>query len=221
MRAVILQPNYISWRGYFDFFKRCDVFVVYDDVQYTRRDWRNRNIIKTPDGSQWLTIPVNDNDRKMLIKDATMQQNGWQERHLKQIQFNYAASPYVGEVCDILSEAFAEEKENLCRLNMAIIRRIMDYIGMTRKVVYSSEVGCTDASSTERLVALCRKVGATEYLSGEAAKDYLEVDKFGDIRVLWHRYKERVYPQLWGEFLSRVSIIDTLANLGTKAYDLI
>jgi len=195
--------------------------VVYDDVQYTRRDWRNRNIIKTPDGPQWLTIPVEDSNRDVLIKDVLIKNNGWQERHLESLEKNYKNAPYFNEIMDIMKESFSEEKTSLCKLNMKITQKILDYIGIKSKILYSSEIGFSELHKTDRLVAICKSVGATEYLSGDAAKDYLEKDKFKDMRILWHRYNEKVYPQLWGDFLSRVSIIDTLMNCGMKTGDII
>jgi hypothetical protein len=220
MRVAILQPNYIPWRGYFDFFKQSDVFVVYDDVQYTKNDWRNRNYIKTPDGVQWLTIPIENKERMhTLIKDVKIINNGWQERHLKAIELNYKDAPYFGEMYDIMKESFYEE--NLVKINQSIITKILDYFGMRCKIYYSSEIGYLDFDPTERLVAICKHFGATEYLTGESAKDYLDSNKFGGIRVLWHRYKEKVYPQLWGEFISRVSIVDLIMNCGTKGFEII
>ena len=224
MRVTILQPNYIPWRGFFDFFKQSDVFVVYDDVQYTKNDWRNRNTIKTPDGSQWLTIPVDDKDRMSkhrLIKDVNMLQNGWQDRHLKALELNYKNAPYYGEMLDIVSEAFDEKPELLIDLDMLLVRKINDYFGIRCKIVKSSVLGFNELDRQDRLVEICKHLNATEYYSGDAAKDYLDTSKFGDIRVLWHRYKEKTYPQLWGEFQSKVSILDLIANCGTKGYDII
>jgi hypothetical protein len=224
MRITILQPNYIPWRGYFDFFKQSDAFVVYDDVQYTKNDWRNRNLIKSPDGVQWLTIPVDDSNRMskyVLIKDVKIIYNGWPERHLKSLEMNYKASPYFDIIYDLMEQCFNEKQETLLALDMSIITKILDYLGIKCKIYYSSELGFTDFDKTERLVKICTHLGATEYLSGDAAKSYLDVDKFGDIRVLWHRYKEKVYPQLWSAFISRVSMIDLLMNCGIKGYDII
>lgn len=220
MQITILQPNYIPWRGYFDFFKQSDIFVVYDDVQYTKNDWRNRNYIKTPDGVQWLTIPIeHKHHMKSLIKDVDIIDNGWQERHLKAVELNYINAPYFGEMYDMLKESIYEK--NLVKLNMSIITKILDYFGIRCKIYYSSEIGYNSLNPTERLVAICKHFNATEYLTGESAKDYLDTDKFGDIRVLWHKYKEKIYPQLWGDFVSKISIIDLLMNCGLKGYDII
>lgn len=224
MKITILQPNYIPWRGYFDYFRQSDVFVVYDDVQYTKNDWRNRNLIKTPDGTQWLTVPVDDNNRMskhILIKDVKIIQNGWQERHLRSLEMNYKNGPYFDIIYDLIKQSFSENHELLITLNMSIIQKILDYLGIRCRIYYSSQIGFNELSPTDRLVAICKHLEATEYLSGDAAKDYLEVEKFGDIRVLWHRYRERVYPQLWSGFISRISIIDLLMNCGIKGYEII
>ena len=224
MRVSILQPNYIPWRGYFDFIKQSDVFVFYDDVQYTKNDWRNRNLIKTQDGAQWMTIPVDDSHRiskHLLIKDAKIVQNGWQERHLNLLEINYKFAPYYGEVRDIMVEAFAQHKEFLSQLAVSLITKTKDFLGINCHLMLSSEIGFTELSPSDRIIAICKHLGATEYLSGDAAREYLEVDKFGGIKVLWHRYHERMYPQLWSGFVSRVSIIDTLMNCGIKTRDII
>jgi len=224
MRVTILQPNYIPWRGYFDFFKQCDVFVFYDDVQYTKNDWRNRNEIKTQDGKQWLTVPVDDSNRMtkhMLIKDAKIIQNGWQERHLQALELHYKNAPYFDVIYSLMKEALGEPHETISTLDIAITNKILDYLGMRKKTYLSSELGVPHIDSTQRVVDICKKLRATEYLSGDAAKDYLQLDKFGDIRVLWHRYRERVYPQLHGPYISRISVIDLLMNCGLKSYEII
>ena len=224
MRVTILQPNYLPWRGYFDFFKQSDVFVVYDDVQYTKNDWRNRNLIKAPDGAQWLTVPVDDKNRTskyVLIKDVRVAENGWQERHLKSLEMNYAHAPYFGVIYGLMEESFNEKHALLVDLNMSLMRKFLDYLGIRCRIEYSSKLGFANCDQTDRLVAICKHLGATEYLTGDAAKGYLEQDKFENIRVLWHKYKENVYPQLWGWFISRISIVDLLMNCGTKGYDII
>ena len=225
MRVTILQPNYIPWRGYFDFIKQSDAFVFYDDVQYTKNDWRNRNLIKTRDGVQWMTIPVDDSHlikNKLLIMDAKILQNEWQNRHLNLLEENYRHAPYYGEVISIMKEAYCEETEMLSKLNVLLMKKINDYLGFTNcKTYLSSDMGYKELAPTDRLVAICKRLGATEYLSGDAAKEYLEVDKFGDIKILWHRYYEKIYPQLHGEFISRVSIIDTIMNCGIKTRDIV
>jgi len=220
MLTAIIQPNYIPWRGHFDFFKKVDTFVFYDDVQYTKRDWRNRNTIKTPDGGQLLTVPV-DADRDTLICDAKIVDNGWKQRHLDLISQNYKNAPYFGDAYGIMCESFDEIHEDIGSLTISITQKILDYFGINCRIYRSSELGFEDLHKTDRLVAICKKVGATEYISGMAAKDYLKPEKFGDIRVLWQRYNEKVYPQLWGDFMSRVSIIDLIANCGIKGYEII
>ena len=224
MRVVINQPNYIPWRGYFDFFKQADAFVFYDDVQYTKNDWRNRNEIKTQDGKQWLTVPVDDSNRMtkhMLINEAKIIQNGWQERHLQAIEMHYKNAPFFDVIYGLMKEALGEQHETISTLDVSITNKILDYLGIRRKTYLSSELDIPHTDPTQRVVDICKKLGATEYLSGDAAKDYLELDKFGDIRVLWHRYREKVYPQLHGPYVSKISVIDLLMNCGTKGYEII
>ena len=207
----------MPWRGYFDFFKQSDAFVVYDDVQYTKNDWRNRNTIKTPDGTQWLTVPVEHS--KCMINEVKIIQNGWRERHLKSIELNYKNAPYFNEIYDIIKRCVY--KDTLVDINMAIITETLDYLGIRCEIHRSSAIGHSDLDPTERLVAICKELDATEYLTGEAAKNYLDAERFGDIRILWHKYAEKKYPQLWGEFISRISVVDLLMNCGIKSYEII
>jgi WbqC-like protein family len=226
--VAILQSNYVPWRGYFDLMSRCDVFIIGDVVQYTRRDWRNRNIIKTPSGPLWLTIPVKESPRSTTaIDEVRVARPRWASDHIRTLTHTYSkarayrrVSPWLFE----LLETTAQEEELLSRINERILRAVAKRLGITTRIVQSSDVIARDSltaiDKNARTLALCQEVGATCYLSGPAAKVYLDVADLNahGIDVAWMTYDGyRDYPQLWGDFLPQVSIVDLLLNTGDEA----
>lgn len=217
-KIAILQSNYIPWKGYFDMIAAVDEFIIYDDMQYTKNDWRNRNRIKTPKGLEWLTIPVGQ-DINRLIKDVELPDFRWQTKHWKTLVSNYHKSPYFEDIAEWLEPLYlTQQHTNLSSLNYQFIRSICSYLKIETKISHSWDYVLTEGKS-ERLVNLCIQAGATEYISGPAAKDYLEKSLFSDsnIKLTWFDYSG--YPQhfqLWGEFTHEVSILDLLFNCGER-----
>lgn len=220
-KVAILQSNYIPWKGYFDMIAAVDEFILYDDMQYTRRDWRNRNKIKTPQGSNWITVPVKVKgrfDQKILdteIDDAAP----WIEDHWKAITLNYKKAPHFEEVFHLLNPIYQKGHTHLSDLNRDLITTVCGYLDISTKVSSSSEYTLADGK-TSRLVDLCKQAGASEYISGPAAKDYVEEDLFAkaDIELTWFDYSGYApYPQKWGEFTHAVSIVDLLCNCGKES----
>lgn len=216
-KVAILQSNYIPWKGYFDIIAAVDEFILYDDMQFTKNDWRNRNLIKTPQGVQWLSVPVGQ-DIKRRIRDVELT-SPWQSKHWKTLQNNYRRAPFFDEVADWLEPLYMREiHTNLSAMNRKFMEAICEYVGIKTRITncwdYESE---DDKFPTARLVNLCRQVGATHYLSGPAAKDYLEVQLFdmAEIELQWFDYTGYPpYSQLWGEFTHGVTILDLLFNCG-------
>ena len=221
----IVQSNYIPWRGYFDLIAACDIFVLYDDMQYTRRDWRNRNKIKTSAGLQWLTIPVKVKGKyNQKISDVEIQGERWQTDHWKTITYSYGKSVYFQEIQDLLGPIFLKSDfVYLSDFNLKLIKAICCYLGIKTKIVKSSDFIITGRKS-ETLASICDQLGAKTYLSGPTAKDYLEEKVFNNlsVNVNWFSYSDyKVYNQLWGEFEPQVSIIDLLFNCGLKSRNFI
>jgi hypothetical protein len=225
--AVIVQSNYIPWKGYFDLIRAADQFVIYDSVQYTRRDWRNRNLIKTPRGLQWLTVAVNaKGNYHSPIDEVTIADADWTRRHLRTLEVNYRPAAHFDETyrwfADAVNTVAAEPK--LSRVNEALMQAVC-----TRLRIATPLIRCTslvDRKSlaaldpTDRLVALCRAVGASRYLSGPSARSYMNLDRFNEagIDVAWADYDGYPeYAQLWGPFEHRVSVLDLLFNTGRDA----
>jgi len=219
-KIAILQSNYIPWKGYFDMIATVDEFILYDDMQFTKNDWRNRNLIKTPGGPQWLSIPVGQNINR-CIRDVSIPANGWQEKHWKTLRANYARARYFDEVSSWLKPMYLDEPyRNLSVLNRSLIEAICGYLEVSTLISNSWDYDFGEGKS-ERLVRLCQQAGAEVYLSGPAARSYLEERFFEEagIRVEWFDYSDYpVYPQLWGEFIHGVSILDLLFNCGKTSF---
>jgi hypothetical protein len=220
-KIAILQSNYIPWKGYFDMIAAVDEFILYDDMQYTRRDWRNRNKIKTPQGVQWLTIPVQVKGKyEQKIRDTLIQGVDWADSHWKTLVQNYRRAPHFEEIAQWLEPLYSKESyTQISQLNRRFIEAVCLYLGINTTISNSWDYTLLDGK-TERLADLCRQAGGTEYISGPAAKDYVEEHFFADlgISLTWFDYAGYPeYPQLWGEFTHEVSILDLLFNCGKDA----
>jgi hypothetical protein len=222
MKVAILQPNYIPWKGYFDIINMVDIFVVYDDVQYTLGDWRNRNKIKTKSGLQWLTIP-NDGTWKKMIKDVKIVWNDrWNVKHWKSIVVNYSKAQYFKEYKDYFEELYLNLKDQyLWEVDLKFIELITKILGVNTKMILSSDLDYDrNLTKTERLIAILKELNATSYLSGPSAKSYIDENLFKkeNIELEWMDYSGYPeYPQLYPPFVHEVSIIDLIFNTGPIA----
>jgi len=227
MKIAINQSNYISWKGYFDMIQSVDTFVLYDDVQYTKRDWRNRNKIKTCHGLKWLTVPVGVKGRyHQKIKDAIIINDGdWRSSHLKSIKEAYSKAPDYKKVLPYIENLYTTSNYNtISEVNRHFIVGICDYLDINTNIVSSAEYNLSAEDKTDRLIDICTQAGASEYVSGPAAKDYIDRDKFelAGIKLTWMDYsKYPEYPQLHGDFVHKVSIIDLLFSCGKQSINFI
>jgi hypothetical protein len=220
---AIVQSCYIPWKGFFDLIACADKFILFDDMQYTRRDWRNRNLIKTAQGLSWLTVPVKVKGKYFQsIRDTEIDGTDWQEKHWKSISQNYRRAPYFAEISALLEPLYLGKRhQHLSYLNRDFIDAICSYLGITTSIEWSWDYSLAEGK-TERLVSLCQQAGGTDYMSGPAARDYIEKDLFDRAGVELHffdysNYPE--YPQLWGAFEHGVTILDLLFNCGPGAAD--
>lgn len=223
MKAAILQPNYLPWRGYFDIINKADVLIVYDDVQYTVRDWRNRNKIKTPTGLQWITVPVKHDHQNQLINQTRIDySHDWRGTHERTILRNYSRSSYIDDVMKILIHAYEDSYLYISELNYRLINEICRYLGINTRICLSSEFNIHGVK-TDRLIKLLKYVGADEYISGPSAKSYIDINQFRESKIKLHymRYRYPEYSQSWSEFVDGVSIIDVIANNGMQSKDYI
>ncbi|CAK8724863.1 putative protein MT1555 [Candidatus Electrothrix laxa] len=220
-KVAILQSNYIPWKGYFDMIAAVDEFILYDDMQYTRRDWRNRNQIKTPQGIKWLTVPVQVKGKyDQKIKDTLIDGTGWAAVHWRSLAQNYRRAPHFDEIAAWIEPLYlAKTYTHISQLNRRFIQAICNYLGIRTVITNSWDYTPIDGK-TERLADLCVQAGGMEYISGPAAKDYIEESIFTDmnIKLTWFDYADYPeYPQLWGEFTPGVTILDLLFNTGKDA----
>jgi len=215
-KVAVLQSNYIPWKGYFDLINMVDEFILYDDVQFTKNDWRNRNRIKTSQGIQWLTIPVYHSiDQE--IRDIKVSQKNWNIKHWRTLQNNYAKAPFFNLYQKIFSDAYAGiQSENLSEINRTFLEVINTILGIKTRLSWVWEYN-VPGDRNERLINLCKAVGGDCYLSGPAAQNYLDVELFkkAGIQVEWMDYSGYPeYKQLYPPFEHGVTILDLLFNAG-------
>lgn len=219
MRAAIIQSSFIPWQGYFDIIDSVDRFVIFDDVQFTTRDWRTRNRIKGPNGIQWLTVPVKKAERTTEIRNILIDYSeSWQNRMKKTLIHCYRKSPNFESYHEGLFSAIDVRYENLSELNVALIQHVCEILDITTQFSMSWEHS-TEGRKSERLVNILNSIGADEYISGPSARSYIEPDVFKDngIKLYYKSYDYAPYPQLWGEYVGGLSIIDLLFNLGENS----
>lgn len=222
MRVAILQSNYIPWRGYFDIIGSVDLFLFLDDRQYTKQDWRNRNRIKTPNGAEWLTIPCGS-DLKRRINQVRVDTRPWQQAHWHRIEQCYGRAPYWRQYRDLLASFYLGQSwTHLSDLNQSIIQTLSREIFQFPTRFGRAEDLGAEGVRDGYVLDLCRRAGATTYLSGPAARAYLDEGMFRDagIAVRWMDYSGYPdYPQLWGPFIPDVSVVDLILNTGPHARD--
>jgi hypothetical protein len=223
-KLAILQSNYIPWKGYFDMIRMSDIFVIYDSVQYTKNDWRNRNLIKMKNGLHWLTIPVSVKSLNTKINEVTVVNNKWANKHFTTIKQTYSRSPYFSMFEKELGELYSDlsHLDRLSDINFTLIEWVCHRLSINTKLIKDSELNITSFDRVDKLVEICNQLGANTYLSGPSASDYIDVSKFTEmsIELEWMNYSNYPeYPQLHGKFEHGVSILDALFNLGDNALD--
>lgn len=221
-KIAILQSNYIPWKGYFDIIAAVDEFILYDDMQYTRRDWRNRNQIKTPNGLQWLSVPVQVKGKyHQKIRETQIDVSAWQSSHWNSLKQNYKNAPHFDEIAKWLEPLYIKQcYSNLSQMNRTFIEAICEYLSIDTKITNSWDYELLDGK-TERLADLCKQACGTVYISGPAAKDYVDEEVFINVNVelTWFDYSGYPeYSQLWGEFTHGVTILDLIFNCGKDSH---
>ena len=221
-KIVITQSNYIPWKGYFDSIAISDEFVIYDDMQYTKRDWRNRNIIKTNNGLKWLTIPVEVKGKFFQkIKDTKISDKNWNINHLSTLKHNYKNSNKFNEVKDFIEDLYFNATQNyLTEINVHFLTELSKYLKIKQNFKFSSEFNLSE-DRNQRLVDICLKLNGNQYFSGPAAKNYMNESLFekSGIEVIYFDYSGyKEYEQLHPPFEHGVSILDLIFNTGEDAY---
>lgn len=220
--TAISQSNYIPWKGYFDVIAAADVFVLYDDMQYTRRDWRNRNRIKTRQGPAWLTIPVEAKGKFLQkIRETRVTDGDWAETHWRTLVHSYSKAPFFRDYENTIEKAYqaAAQMDLLSDINRHFLELLSGLLGISAVFRWSSEFDLKDGK-TEKLVGICEQLGAKRYLSGPAAKAYMDESLFehAGISVEYMDYSGYPeYEQLYPPFDPAVSVLDLLFMKGPEA----
>ena len=220
MRVTILQPSYLPWLGFFEQMSRSDKFVLLDDVQYTRRDWRNRNRIRVRENWIWLTVPVQQKSRfsQSLLETRIDNSVSWRRKHLETLRQHYCKAPFFEKYFPRCQQVYEKDWTFLFDLCLETINLIKEEMGIETPLLRSSEMK-PGGEKTERLVSICRELGATHYLSGESGSNYIaEEDFFSQgIALEYQNYEHPVYPQRYTGFVPHLSAIDLLFNCGEQS----
>ena len=223
MKGVILQPSYIPWRGHFDQINKADLFIFYDDVQYDKHGWRNRNRIKNRQGGQWLTIPVHS--QGVVVEDIPIHQieiaweQPWNERHWRAIQQNYSKAPYFKLYAPWLEEVYQRKPARLADFTIPLMIEIAQKLGICQtRFLRSSELQVS-GSKTDRLISILTRIGVDHYISGPSASSYIENEKFraAGIKLEYMEYNYPEYPQLYPPYDPFVTVLDLMFMVGPEA----
>ena len=222
--AVILQPSYLPWLGYFAQMQRSDVFVIYDDVQYDKHSWRNRNRIKAPQGMQWLCVPVLTKGQNWPTNRAVRIDNAivWRKKHRLSIRQNYGTVPYFSDYIDIFDELYSRFRDSLLELHRAFLNVLCNMLGLKREIIFSSDLG-VEGDTIERLIKNCHHLGANVFYEGAAGRNYINDELFttAGIKLEYQDYQYPVYHQLYGDFIPNLSAVDLLFNCGPKSLEIL
>lgn len=224
MRVAILQPSYLPWLGYFEQIHHADLFIFLNDVQYTKNDWRNRNRIKTPRGAAWITVPVRRLGLKRAICETLIDyETPWYDRHIDLLREHYRKAAHFEAVMAVITPHLMAKPVLLQDLAIGLILDLAKYLGIAANTMRSSELAIRESDPNDRLIAICRRVGATELYESAAGRAYMDVARFtaAGIRVVFQDYRHPTYRQLFGPFISHLSIVDLLFHYGPDAGDVV
>jgi hypothetical protein len=216
------QPNYLPWLGFFDKVRRADVFIIEDNVQFERQGFTNRNRILTADGVRWLSVPVEHEKRSLQINDVKIANKGepsWGRKHWLTLKHGYCKAPYWNEYAGFFEDTYQREWDLLIDLNMHLIRGIMKVLNIDKPLVLSSSLNM-EGKKSELIVAQCKKVGATVQLAGDGCQNYIDKELFKreGIKLVFQNFRQPIYPQTNGGFISNLSVVDYLFCNGAKPW---
>lgn len=216
-----MQPGYLPWLGFFELIENCDQFVILDDVQYTKRDWRSRNRIRTKAGCIWLTVPILSKGKEaQLIKDVEINNDiSWCKDHFNSIKINYSKAPFFKTYIDYFAELYTKNWENLIDLDMDIICYLSKALNITKPIIRSSTLSISILPKNQRIIEICKKLNADELYDSKAAESFIDLELFKKegIKIEFQDYKHPVYKQLYEPFIEYMSVIDLLFNEGPSS----
>ncbi len=223
MIVAIHQPQFLPWLGYFNKIDTADVFVLLDNVQFKKNEWQNRNKIKTPQGWQWLTVPVQKKFGLKINQVKIASEHNWKNKHLKSLELNYQKAPYFQDYFEIVEKIYAKPWQKLLDLNTVLIKEFVRILNINTEIVTASHLEPLPEQPDDRLIALTHKLGGEIYLAGEGGKNYMQIAKYEEagIKVVFQNFNHPVYPQLHGAFLPGMAIVDLLFNCGPDSLEII
>ena len=223
MIVAIHQPQFMPWLGYFDKMDSCDAFVLLDNVQYKKNEYQNRNRIKTSNGWQWLTVPACYKFPQKINEVRIDNNSNWQKKHLYAIQTNYGKSPFFEKYIKHFKGFYDKDWNLLSKANIASVMLLKDMLGIKSDIVIASEMDGLSDEPNQRLIDICRRLGADTYLAGKDGKTYMDFNMFRDagIDVIFQEFSQPVYIQLFNEFEYFMSAIDLIFNCGKESLDII
>jgi len=221
-----MQPTFLPWIGYFAMIAEVDTFVFLDSVQFAKRSWQQRNRIKTPQGEEWLTVPIRNKGRRdQFIQDTLIDSdNQFAKKTIQTLTTNYSKSPFFKTYSPQIFKIIYENRFSLCELNIALIRQCAEYFGIEKSKFLRSSSLPRRSRGAGLLVSICNTLGANHYLSAPGSRAYLsgtDVFEKADIKLSYHEYEHPIYNQLYGNFLPYLCIVDLLFNEGDRSFDII
>ncbi len=223
MIVAVHQPQYLPWLGYFDKIRIADVFCYLDNVQYRKNEWQNRNRIKTAQNWQWLTVPVHYRFPQKINEVEINNSVNWKKKHLQALITNYSKAPYFKDYITPLEDLFTKDWELLSEFNIGLLERLREFLNLHDKPAIPASSMVLRDDPTERLIDICKAVGADTYLAGQDGRTYMDLERFraNGITLITQEFKHPVYPQLYDEFQSHMSIVDLLFNCGPESIKII
>ena len=224
MKLAILQPGYLPWLGFFEQMARTDLFVYYNDVQYTRKDWRNRNRVKTTGGATWLTVPVRKTPRDTPINHVEVcYRDPWPDKHLRTIELAYKKArhfqPFFSQLTAVLTRRFALLQE----LNAALVDLCRSFLDISTPIAWSSDLHIDVRDKNDRILKICQSHGADLLYDGKSSRTFLDTEFFArhGVRVMFQHYRHTPYRQLWRDFVPFLSAVDLIMNTGPRAKEIL
>jgi len=218
MRVTIHQPQFLPWLGYLDKIDQADLFIMLDTVQFKKNEWQNRNRIRTATGWQWLTVPVLQHFGQRIDEVLINPTVAWKAQHLRALDMHYARAPYRHRYLVQLRELYSAPWNKLSDLNKATVQWLLDAYGITTPIHSAADYAARD-EPTDRLIDLCRAVGAAQYLAGAGAEHYMDKPRFESSGV-WleiQTFQHPIYRQAYEPFEPNLSALDLLLMRGDEA----
>jgi hypothetical protein len=219
------QPHYLPWLGYLDKLAKADLFVVMDDLQYEAQNFQNRQRVKINTGACWLTVPLlhgaqTDRICDKRIDNGATGKHAWQHRHWQTLETHYRRAPYFARYAEELRDIYSRPWTSLLELDMRMLDLARTWLGIKVPIVRASGLNL-QGQKTDRIIDMCKKVGARAYLSGGGGStSYLDVEQMGrsGIGVIWQHFEHPRYPQRYGGFVSHLAFLDLIFNVGDAAH---